>query len=274
MFDSYKDAEGFKEASGYTIDGVWYPRVTKIVSIKAKPALLWFYGEAENFKAAQNITTKSAEEGTLVHEAVEAILLGKEPEIDPSILPAVTAFRNFLERNNVQTAPEWVERRIVHTDHRYAGTIDALALLDGKFGVLDIKTSQGIYRDYNLQTAAYIEALKNDFQHLQTRWILRIDQIQPCLRCGAKLRTKGGREKIKLPRNNNALPHLRQARLPDGQGSGGQACPKGEHEWGEVQGVVEIQEFPYWQNDFEAFLGAKKLWEWENDYWLKKLGYL
>ena len=256
MFDSYKDAEGFKEASGYTINGVWYPRVTKIVSIKAKPALLWFYGEAENYKAAQNITTKSAEEGTLVHEVVEAILLGKEPEIDPSILPAVTAFRNFLERNNVQTAPEWVERRILHTDHRYAGTIDALALLDGKFGVLDIKTSQGIYRDYNLQTAAYVEALKNDFQHLQTRWILRIDQIQKCLRCTATLRTKGGREKVK----NNSR--------------GGKACSGGEHDWGEMQGVVELQEFPYWQDDFEAFLGAKKLWEWENDFWLKKIGYL
>ncbi len=255
MFDSYKDAEGFKAASGYTIDGVWYPRVTKIVSIKAKPALLWFYGEAENYKAAQSVTAKSAEEGTLVHEAAEAILLGKEPEVDPSIQPAIAAFRNFLERNNVQTAPEWVERRILHTDHRYAGTIDTLALLDGKFGVLDIKTSQGIYRDYNLQTAAYIEALKNDFQHLQTRWILRIDQIQPCLRCGAKLRTKGGREKIKNGRN------------------GGIPCPAGTHEWGEVQGVVEIQEFPYWQNDFEAFLGAKKLWEWENEYWLKRIGY-
>ncbi|MEK7193532.1 MAG: hypothetical protein AAB652_01965 [Patescibacteria group bacterium] len=255
MFDSYKDIGSFKESSGYIIDGVWYPRVTKIISIKAKPALLRFYGEAVNFRAAQNVTEKSAAEGTLVHEAAEAILLGKDPEVDLSIKPSIDAFRIFFEERNIQSAPEWVERRIFHTDHRYAGTIDALALIDGKFGVLDIKTSQGIYRDYNLQTAAYMEALKGDFRHLQTRWILRIDQIQRCMNCSTTLRTKGGREKIK-------------------NGFGGGLCSVREHSWGETVGVVELQEFPYWQNDFEAFLGAKKLWEWENDYWLKKVGYL
>jgi len=255
MFDSYSSIEGFKEASGYTIDGIWYPRVTKIVSIKAKPALLWFYGEAANFKAAQNVTTKSAEEGTLVHEAAEAILLGQKPDVDPSIRPAIDAFKKFLDEKNIQSAPDWVERRICHMGERYAGTIDAMALIDGKFGVLDIKTSQAIYRDYNLQTSAYVEALKDQFQHLQTRWILRIDQIHHCLACKATLRVKGGREKIR-------------------NGRGGGACAAGAHEWSELTGEVELQEFPYWENDFQAFLGAKKLWEWENEHWLKKVGYL
>ncbi len=57
MFGDFKDLTEFKEQCGYTIDDVWYPRVTKIVSIKSKPALLRFYGEAENFKAAQGVTT-------------------------------------------------------------------------------------------------------------------------------------------------------------------------------------------------------------------------
>ena len=255
MFDTYSTIEGFKEANGYTIDNVWYPRVTKIVGIKAKPALYRYYGEAANFKAAQEVTEKSAAEGTLVHEAAEAILLGRTPEtIDPLIKPAIDAFTDFLMRNNIQTAPDWVERRVLHKDERYAGTIDALALVDGKFGVLDIKTSQGIYRDYNLQTAAYMDALKGDFQNLQTRWILRIDQIQSCDKCKATMRTKGGREKVR-----------RNGRV---------GCNNGEHAWGEKKGVIEIQEFPFWQSDYEAFLGAKKLWEWENEGWLKKVGYL
>ncbi len=253
MFDYFKDAEGFKEACGYTIDGVWYPRVTKIVSIKAKPALLYYYAEAANFKAAQDVTTKSAEEGTAIHEAVEGLLLGKNPEIPSYIKPAVSAFKNFWEQNNIQVTPELVERRVVHYDHRYAGTVDALALIGGKFGVLDIKTSQAIYRDYNLQTSAYMDALKNDFATLQTRWILKIDQTQTCNLCRAIRRVKGGREKI---RANGYLS---------------KSCP---HEWGELHGDIELKEFPYWQQDFEAFLGAKKLWEWENEYWLKKVGYL
>jgi len=41
-----------------------------------------------------------------------------------------------------------------------------------------------------------------------------------------------------------------------------------------MQGHIELKEFPYWHDDFQAFLGAKKLWEWEHDYWLKKIGYV
>lgn len=243
------------ESNGYIVDGKWYPRVTKIVNIKAKPALYWYYGEALNFKTAQETTQKSAEEGTSIHEVSEALLLGQKPDIPPPIKPAIEAFMEFMENKNIQTAPEYVERRIFHPEHRYAGTIDAMALIDGKFGVLDIKTSQGIYRDYNLQTSAYIEALKNQFTHLQTRWILRIDQGQTCTRCTATKRTKGGREKVKSY----------GVRM---------ACKNGEHEWGETKGIIELQEFPFWQSDFKAFLGAKNLWEWENESWLKKVGYL
>ncbi|MBU6500948.1 MAG: hypothetical protein KGJ89_02380 [Patescibacteria group bacterium] len=254
MFDYYKTPEDFKEASGYTIDGVWYPRVTKIVSIKAKPALLYFYAEAPSLKAAQAITQKSAEEGTLIHETVEGLLLGKNPEIPPSVAPAIKAFREFWDKNNIQVTPELVERRVISYDNRYAGTVDALALIGGKFGVLDIKTSQSIYRDYNLQTSAYMDALKDQFQNLQTRWILKIDQTQTCNLCGAIRRVKGGREKIRAGANRGISRH--------------------EHEWSELHGDIELKEFPYWQDDFQAFLGAKKLWEWENDYWLKRVGYL
>ena len=182
-------------------------------------------------------------------------MLGKSPDIDASIAPAVNAFKAFAERTSIRVKPELVERRIVSYDHRYAGTVDAIAMIGGKVGVLDIKTSQAVYRDYNLQTSAYVDALKSEFGNLETRWILRIDQIQKCVRCGATRRTKGGREKIKI----------------DWKNSFSKTC---EHVWSDVHGEVELVEFPYWQNDFQAFLVAKKLWEWENETWLKKSGYL
>ncbi|MBI5401525.1 hypothetical protein HZB05_01720, partial [Candidatus Wolfebacteria bacterium] len=47
-----------------------------------------------------------------------------------------------------------------------------------------------------------------------------------------------------------------------------------EHEWSDLTGEIELKEFPYWQEDFKAFLAAKKLWEWENEYWLKQADYL
>jgi hypothetical protein len=255
LFDEFKDINDFKEQCGYTIDGDWYPRVTKIVTIKAKPALYYYYGEAKSYRAAKEATERSAVEGTMLHEAVEGLLLGKNDEIPEAVAPAVRSFQDFFEKNHIHVTPELVERRIVNRDHRYAGTVDAIARIGGKLGVLDIKTSQSIYRDYNLQTSAYMDALKNEFEDLSTRWILKIDQIQKCVRCGAIRRVKGGREKIKTDWKNRAM----------------RECT---HEWSELYGDIELKEFPSWQDDFTAFLGAKRLWEWENEEWLKKVAYL
>ncbi len=246
----YSNLEHFKGACGYEIDGIWYPRVTSIVNIKAKPALYRFYAEMSSFNEGEAVKKQSATEGTLIHETIEKILLGENPVIDSLIKPAVDAFLRFSSEKNIQVDPEWVEKKVIDYDERYAGTIDALALIDGKFGVLDIKTSQAIYRDYNLQVSAYTVPLKRQLKNISTSWILRIDQSQKCLKCGATLRTKGGRKKIKSGNNSHC-----------------------EHQWSEVKGSIELKELPYFENDYEAFLGAKKLWEWENEYWLKDAKY-
>jgi hypothetical protein len=258
---NYHNIEEFKSLAGYEIDGQWYPRVTKIVEIKAKPALYKFYAELSSFAEGESVKKISASEGTLIHETVEAILTNKNPKIDPSIQPAIEAFLKFIESRKIQIDPEFVEKRIVNYEERYAGTIDSLALIDGKFGVLDIKTSQSIYRDYNLQTSAYMAALEKDFPTLQTRWILRIDQNKICTKCGAVLRPKGGRDKIRLPWDSANKSFLANAKN----------C---NHQWSALRGEIELKEFPYWKEDYKAFLGAKKLWEWENEYWLKQVGYL
>src|SRR3989344_826288 len=224
MFDAFKTAAEFKESCGYSFDDNWYPRVTRIVSIKAKPALYRYYGRAASFAAAQNTTEKSAQEGTLLHAAAEAILLGEEPQVAPLIQPAISAFREFLAKTDIRVAAGQVEMRIKSDTHRYAGTIDALAEIDGRLGVLDIKTSSAVYRDYNLQTAAYMEALKDLHLRLETRWILRIDQHRACERCGAILRVKGGQ------------PTIRKA--------GHFLCHPREHAWQDLEGAVELHEFP------------------------------
>lgn len=252
----YKTLEEFMEQNGYIIDGIWYPRVTSIVSIKSKPALFKFYGEAASFGHAMQISGRSASQGTKIHNAIETILKGEEPEIDEEIRPAVEAFRDFQNTNELKVNAEAIEQRVYHKAHRYAGTVDALAEIGGRYGVLDIKTSSGIWRDYNLQTSAYLAALQEPelFQNYnleppRTRWILRIDQTRRCKRCDARKREKGGRETIK-----NAAA----------------GC---DHLWGPVQGEWELKELSGFDDDFKAFLAAKTLWSWENEYWLKQIGY-
>ncbi len=243
------------ESCGYEVDGAWYPRVTRILEIKAKPALYRFYGKMSSFAEGERMKQQSATEGTMVHEAVENIFLNRAAPVPPQIEASVWAFKDFIKQNKIHVDPEFVERRLANHEHRYAGTLDAIAMIGGKLGILDIKTSQSIYRDYNLQTAAYLAAMKDEMKGLETRWILRIDQNQSCLYCGARLRSKGGKRQIKTDWGNPAQ----------------RSC---QHDWSAMQGHVELKEFPHWEHDFEAFLGAKKLWEWENADWLTKVGYL
>lgn len=250
----YKTLDEFKNDNGYEINGTWYPRVTSIISIKAKPALLYYYAGHKSYKHAQDAMNRSAQEGTDVHKAVEAIMDGKRPAIPDHIAPAVAAYTEFAQTHTIH--PLKIETQIVSNKHGYAGTIDVLAEVDGKLGVLDIKTSQSIYRDYGIQTAAYVEALREDASMPElTRWILRLDQYQLCMNgCGARQRTKGGNTKIK---NANGRDYYRS-----------RDCV---HMWGPIVGDAEIKELDNLKHDTKAFLAAKQLWEWEHNDWLSQL---
>lgn len=263
----HKDETQFKALNGYDVDGTWYPRVTKILEIKSKPALENFFKEMESYARADEVKNKSAAEGSLMHETIQNLLTGLPKYIPAEVEPGVAAFQKFNEQKNIEFHPEFVERRIWSQRHRYAGTLDALAWVDGKFGVLDIKTSTGFYPEYNLQTAAYMTALQEfDVKRslslprdIETRWILRIDQHRVCRQCDATLREKGGRAKIRSRRVGITAKTM---------------CPDENHEWGEQKGDVELKEFPLVYKDMKAFVAAKILWEWEHDYWLRKIGYL
>lgn len=265
----YQDEIEFKAANGYEVNGIWYPRVTRILEVKAKPALDSFLREMGNFGAAEVVKQKSAEEGSLVHAAVEKIVIGEEAAIPDTIRASIDAFQVFHAQRKVTFLPEYIERTIWSPRYRYAGTVDALAVVDGRFGVLDIKTSTGFYPEYNLQTAAYASALQ-EFEvrralelpkEIATRWILRIDQRKTCRRCYGTLREKGGRKKIRPAKNKGGIDD-------------GSDCGEANHEWGLMEGEVQLREFPYLFKDIRAFVAAKVLWEWDNDYWLRKIGYL
>lgn len=254
MHTSLLNPEQFMADYGYVVDDLWYPRVTRIVEIKSKPALYRFYASLPSYEAGERVKEQSAAEGTLVHETVEKLLLGERPPVPFFIEPAIRAFLEFVKFRNIHVDADYIEHRLVHYEHRYAGTLDAIAMIDGKLGILDIKTSQSIYRDYNLQTSAYLMAMKEHIPRLETRWILRIDQHRTCKQCAAIMRSKGGKDKIRTI-SYGASKHC-------------------EHDWNDPEGKIELREFPYWENDFEAFLGAKRLWEWEHEGMLRQIGYL
>lgn len=240
------DLTYFKKSNGYEFKDGWYPRVTSICDIIAKPGLLKYYAEQTNFAMAQINMTKSANWGKLAHDIIEKRLAGDECEAQPMIAPTINAFERWKNRHKVSAID--FEKTIISKNHSYAGTFDILATIDGKTGILDLKTGTGIWDEYSLQTAAYLQAF-NESSHskAKARWILRVDQYQECEICGAKKREKESVQRIK---------------------GGASGCP---HEWGFPKGIYQFKELANQPKDLKLFLSAKHLWEWANRYWLSQI---
>jgi hypothetical protein len=141
-----------------------------------------------------------------------------------------------------------IEKRILSKKHFYSGTLDVVGEIDGKFGILDIKTSKEIWDDNFIQLSAYSEAYNEKaFKKAKTYWVLRVDQYQECKLCGAKKRQKSGEDDIS-GKNKKCV-----------------------HKWDKTKGVCELKEVSNSEVYLENFLRAKKLWEFSNRNWLSEI---
>ena len=84
-------------------------------------------------------TGAAAARGTDVHTAAEKYALGMIPEVDPAIEPYVEQYRRFLS----DFKPEFLmaEAPVYNLTFSYAGTLDGVAVIDGKTVVVDVKTT-------------------------------------------------------------------------------------------------------------------------------------
>ena len=193
------------------------PSATKVLGVISKPALIpwalksgatWlennlFYDDTSSSKG-QGIfhtkglgldalikgmksayRTKSGDAiniGTITHDWLEAAIKWKLGEGEPPTMPrnegaqkSIEAFRSWLEDNEV----EWhsAEEKVYHRKYRYAGTVDAVATVNGEFCVVDWKTSKAIYPEYHLQVAAYAKAIETMYgKSVDATYILRCDK--------------------------------------------------------------------------------------------------
>jgi hypothetical protein len=106
----------------------------------------------------------AADLGTDVHAACEEYALsGIRPECDPDVVPFLDQFDGFLQK--WQPVYEAVETTVYSETYGYAGTLDAIMVIDGQRVLTDYKTSkksrdsQGKestpYPEVGLQLAAY-----------------------------------------------------------------------------------------------------------------------
>lgn len=189
----------------YTVDDKIVYGVTSVVGVLDKPALVYwsanmgaeFAGKVlevgmvidelnkpaiiDGIKTAFRKKSKDAADiGTAVHAYLEEYLnagINKQPlpamPVNKHIRAAIEAFIAWTKENKVKFLAS--ERKIYSKEYGYAGTLDALAMVNGKLAIVDFKTSNGIYPDYFLQTAAYAKAIEEeDGTPIEETWILRV----------------------------------------------------------------------------------------------------
>ncbi len=100
---------------------------------------------------------RAADIGTLVHKAIEARIKGWPPIVaeDEGTARAINAFLEWEKHNKIEILE--MEIPLVSEEFRYGGTPDAVGVIDVEFVLLDWKTSKGVYKEHQLQLAAYIQ---------------------------------------------------------------------------------------------------------------------
>lgn len=120
--------------------------------------------------ASKRFTAEAARVGSEAHAVFEALSKNEDPgRLAPDIQPYSDHFKDFLDK--VQPEYIYLEETVWSDTHRYAGSFDALAKIDGELVWIDNKTTRsGIHAEVGVQLAAYAAAdfiLKADGTHVE-----------------------------------------------------------------------------------------------------------
>lgn len=164
-----------------TLDGTLVPGVTTIVGLRAKDALInWAFNlgkEHPELQSTRQYTDELAEVGKAAHAMIAAHLKGLTPNLDDftpaTVKMADVPFSKYLEwaRGKKIEVIFADSKQLVSEAHRYGGTVDLLAKIDGVVTVLDFKTGKAIYDEMFFQVAAYANLVEECIS-------LKVDQIR------------------------------------------------------------------------------------------------
>ena len=108
-----------------------------------------------------NIVFKKADVGSDVHHATELLDRYNVEDIKEDLKGYLEAYKRF--KKDYQPQMIFIELMHYHTRLYYAGTIDRLALIDNKFVLFDIKTTEPIHLPLvAVQTSAYEHIFTNE----------------------------------------------------------------------------------------------------------------
>lgn len=249
------------------LDGedVKWPSVSTVVGIKDKsmPMISWATDLYRDFlidKLSGGITLEhivegaslhkvrkeeAADVGTQIHGWVEAHVksilgTGDHPEMpnNPAIEIGVNAWLDFEEQHKVKYHS--TERIVASIQHGFQGRMDYEVTIDNKRAILDLKSSNGLYNGVRMQDAAYAKADEEEQgkKIYKAHWAVRVakETEEEYIK---RMEKKG---KIVYP------PY-------------------------KVFEAINLTDHGSIDDDFEGFLGALKLYNWDKktDFYLNKI---
>jgi hypothetical protein len=142
-------------------DGTIVPGVTTVLGVLNKPALVtWANDLGLKGINVRGYVDALAQIGSLAHALIEHDLGAPEPDLSLWSAEHIDKAENCLLkwyewRKHHEIQPILIEAPLVSEVHRFGGTLDCLAAIDGVLTILDIKTAQRIYPEHLHQVAAY-----------------------------------------------------------------------------------------------------------------------
>ena len=116
-------------------------------------------------KESTRVRRVAADVGTEVHRLLEGYPRVAVPDTDGPIRRGALAGVAWLNSVSLEWACQ--ESPIYSRRFRYSGRLDGIAKVNGVLSLVDWKTSQSVYPEFRLQTAAYVKAWEEEHPDLR-----------------------------------------------------------------------------------------------------------
>ena len=105
---------------------------------------------------------KAADTGSSLHDLAELFILKKEYEL-PDDPIAIHCFQQFIDWwDSINCEVIWTEKKYTSKKLNVGGCPDLLVKQDGKYILVDFKTSKAVYSDMLIQLSCYAELIKEN----------------------------------------------------------------------------------------------------------------
>jgi hypothetical protein len=150
---------------------LFVPSVTWIAGFYPKGIQFYKWLAEKGWDEAEAIKSAAGDKGSKVHKAAELILAGGKVNIDDKFPNPSTGLDEELtpqEYECLMSLVDWLDTtkpEIISTEYNvfdeiegYAGTVDMKCKINGELYIVDLKTGQSIWPEYELQLSAYRHA--------------------------------------------------------------------------------------------------------------------